>query len=151
MISLIERRWPYLALALFLAAVAVLFAMGRPPICTCGDVALWGPVGPKQSQMLVDWYSFSHIIHGFLFYAALHLVAPRTPVGGRLLIAIVIASPLAWWAMNRWLQDFAYRIEVEWWVFALAGTLAVGIALLTVSFQSIKAALMNPVNSLRSE
>ena len=67
------------------------------------------------------------------------------------LIAIVIASPIAWYGMNRWLQDFAYRIDISWWVFALAGLLAVGIALLTVSFQSIKAALMNPVKSLRSE
>jgi putative ABC transport system permease protein len=67
------------------------------------------------------------------------------------LIAIVIASPIAWYAMNRWLQDFAYRIDIEWWVFALAGLLAIGIALLTVSFQSVKAALMNPVKSLRSE
>ncbi|MBO0930841.1 ABC transporter permease [Fibrella aquatilis] len=67
------------------------------------------------------------------------------------LIAIVIASPLAWYAMTWWLQDFAYRINIEWWVFVLAGALAVGIALLTVSFQSIKAALMNPVKSLRSE
>ncbi|HEY0109098.1 MAG TPA: FtsX-like permease family protein, partial [Fibrella sp.] len=66
-------------------------------------------------------------------------------------IAIIIASPLAWYAMNSWLKDFAYKIDIEWWVFALAGTLAVAIALLTVSFQSIKAALMNPVNSLRSE
>jgi putative ABC transport system permease protein len=67
------------------------------------------------------------------------------------LIAIVIASPIAWYAMNQWLQDFAYKITTEWWVFALAGVLAIGIALLTVSFQSIKAALMNPVKSLRSE
>jgi putative ABC transport system permease protein len=67
------------------------------------------------------------------------------------LVAIVIASPLAWYAMNRWLQDFAYRIDIEWWMFALAGLIAVGIALLTVSFQSVKAALMNPVKSLRSE
>ena len=67
------------------------------------------------------------------------------------LIAIVVASPIAWYAMNRWLQDFAYKIEIEWWVFALAGALTVGIALLTVSFQSIKAALMNPVKSLKSE
>ena len=65
------------------------------------------------------------------------------------LIAIVIASPIAWWTMHRWLQDFAYKIDITWWVFALAGLLAVGIALLTVSFQSIKAALMNPVKSLR--
>ena len=66
-------------------------------------------------------------------------------------IAILIASPIAWYAMHQWLADFAYRIEIEWWVFALSGTLAVGIALLTVSFQSVKAALMNPVKSLRSE
>ncbi|AQG79416.1 ABC transporter permease [Spirosoma montaniterrae] len=67
------------------------------------------------------------------------------------LIAIMIASPLAWYAMNRWLQGFAYKIDISWWMFVLAGLLAVGIALLTVSFQSIKAALMNPVKSLRSE
>ena len=66
-------------------------------------------------------------------------------------IAILIASPIGWYAMNRWLRDFAYHIDISWWVFALAGLLAVGIALLTVSFQSIKAALMNPVKSLRSE
>ncbi|MVM31477.1 FtsX-like permease family protein [Spirosoma sp. HMF4905] len=68
-----------------------------------------------------------------------------------ILIAIVIASPIAWYAMNRWLQSFAYRIDLDWWVFALAGLLAVSIALLTISFQSVKAALMNPVKSLRSE
>ena len=67
------------------------------------------------------------------------------------LIALVIASPLSWWAMNKWLDGFAYRIDIEWWVFALAGLLAVLVALLTVSFQSVKAALMNPVESLRSE
>lgn len=67
------------------------------------------------------------------------------------LIAIVIASPLAWYAMNQWLQSFAYKIDIEWWVFAGSGTLAIGIALLTVSFQSVKAALMNPVKSLRTE
>ncbi|GAA4410471.1 ABC transporter permease [Nibrella viscosa] len=67
------------------------------------------------------------------------------------LIGIVIATPIAWWAMNRWLENFAYKIDVEWWVFALAGLLAVVIALLTVSFQSIRAALMNPVTSLKTE
>lgn len=66
-------------------------------------------------------------------------------------IAILIASPLAWYGMNRWLSDFAYKIHIEWWVFVLAGALAVGVALLTVSFQSIRAALVNPVKSLRSE
>ncbi|GAB2790044.1 ABC transporter permease [Rhabdobacter roseus] len=67
------------------------------------------------------------------------------------LVAILIAAPLAWYLMNAWLADFAYKIEIAWWVFALAGTLALGVALLTVSFQAIKAALMNPVKSLRSE
>ena len=67
------------------------------------------------------------------------------------LIAIVLASPLAWWAMNQWLQDFAYRIDIEWWMFVAAGAVAVAIAFLTVSFQSVRAALANPVKSLRSE
>ncbi|GAB4032960.1 ABC transporter permease [Spirosoma jeollabukense] len=67
------------------------------------------------------------------------------------LIAIVIASPLAWYAMNQWLQDFAYKITIDGWVFVLAGVLAIGIALLTVSLQSVKAALMNPVKSLKTE
>ncbi|WAC14938.1 ABC transporter permease [Dyadobacter pollutisoli] len=68
-----------------------------------------------------------------------------------ILIAIVIASPIAWYAMNKWLQGFAYQTTLEWWIIALAAVLAAGIALFTISFQSIKAALMNPVTSLRSE
>ncbi|HEY4064773.1 MAG TPA: ABC transporter permease [Puia sp.] len=66
-------------------------------------------------------------------------------------IAILIASPVAWWAMNGWLQNFAYHITVSWWIFVLAGAAAILIALATISFQSIKAALMNPIKSLRSE
>jgi len=68
-----------------------------------------------------------------------------------ILIALVLASPFAWWGMTQWLKDFAYKVRLDWWIFALAGLLAVGIALLTVSFQSIKAALTNPVKSLRSD
>jgi ABC-type antimicrobial peptide transport system permease subunit len=67
------------------------------------------------------------------------------------LIAILIASPLAYYAMHRWLLNFAYRIDIVWWTFALAGGIAVLIALLMVGFQSVKAALINPVKSLRSE
>lgn len=66
-------------------------------------------------------------------------------------IASIIAFPLGWWAMNKWLQDFAYRIHIAWWVFPVAGIAALIIALLTVSFQAIKAALANPVKSLRTE
>ncbi|MCF0053249.1 ABC transporter permease [Dyadobacter sp. LJ53] len=65
--------------------------------------------------------------------------------------SILIATPVAWWAVSTWLKDFAYRIDIEWWIFALAGALSVVVALLTISFQSIKAALTNPVKSLRSE
>lgn len=67
------------------------------------------------------------------------------------LLALVIASPLAWWAINQWLQGFAYRINIEWWVFVVAGLAAVVIAQLTVSFQAIRAAVANPVDSLRDE
>ena len=66
-------------------------------------------------------------------------------------IAILIASPVAWFAMHGWLQDFAYRIEIGWWIFLIAGLIAVLIALATVSFQAIKAAIANPVKSLRVE
>jgi len=67
------------------------------------------------------------------------------------MIAILIASPLAWFAMNRWLQDFSYRVPIHWWLFVIAGCLAVGIALVTVCFQALKAARMSPVKSLRAE
>ncbi|HVX26726.1 MAG TPA: ABC transporter permease [Parafilimonas sp.] len=66
-------------------------------------------------------------------------------------IAFIIATPLAWWAMNNWLQGFAYRINISWWIFILAGLGAVCIALITVSFQAIRAAVANPVKSLRTE
>lgn len=67
------------------------------------------------------------------------------------LIATVIAFPVAWWAMHKWLNDFEYRVDIGWWVFLVAGIAAILIALLTISFQSIKAAIANPVKSLRTE
>ena len=66
-------------------------------------------------------------------------------------IAIVIASPIAWWVMNKWMQAFAYRIDIAWWMFALAGLFALLIAFLTVSFQAVRAAFLDPVKSLKSE
>jgi putative ABC transport system permease protein len=67
------------------------------------------------------------------------------------IISSLIAFPLAWFAMNKWLQDFAYRIAIGWWVFALAGVIALVIVFATVSFQAVKAAIANPVDCLRSE
>ncbi|MEP7373266.1 MAG: ABC transporter permease [Chitinophagaceae bacterium] len=66
-------------------------------------------------------------------------------------IALVIATPIAWWVMHKWLQDFIYRINIQWWVFVLAGVVAILIAILTVSFHAVKAAISNPVKSLRTE
>jgi putative ABC transport system permease protein len=67
------------------------------------------------------------------------------------IIASLVAFPIAWWALNKWLQDFAYRISIEWWVFIAASLAALLIALVTVSIQAMKAAIANPVNSLRTE
>lgn len=67
------------------------------------------------------------------------------------IIAFAIATPLVWYTMSRWLEHFAYRVEMHWWIFALAGGAAITIALLTVSLQAIRAALSNPVERLRSE
>ena len=82
------------ALGILAIAAAILLAMGRPPICTCGTIALWGPVGPTQSQMLADWYSPSHVVHGLLFYAFLWLAVRKMPVERRFLIALVVE--VAW-------------------------------------------------------
>lgn len=68
-----------------------------------------------------------------------------------IVLSICIASPVAWWAMSKWLQDFAYRISIRWWIFASVGAVCLLIALVTISFQAIKAAVANPVTSLRSE
>ena len=66
-------------------------------------------------------------------------------------ISFLIAAPVAWWAMSKWLETYTYRIQMEWWVFALAAVLSILIAIITVSYQAIKAAIANPVKSLRSE
>jgi putative ABC transport system permease protein len=66
-------------------------------------------------------------------------------------ISALIAFPVAWYAMSKWLQDFAYRISMPWWIFIMAGIVAALIALVTISFQAVKAAVANPVKSLRTE
>ena len=89
------RPKPLILLAAVLAAtLLIMWAMGRPAICSCGTVELWGEVGRKQSQMLADWYSPSHIIHGFLFYALLRWLWPRAPIEQGFLAALLIEA--AW-------------------------------------------------------
>ena len=95
MTSVLSRPRPLVSLLVILGfTFAILIAMGRPAVCTCGTVTLWGHVGPKQSQMLADWYSPSHIVHGFLFYLALRYVAPRWPVERRFAVALLVEA--AW-------------------------------------------------------
>ena len=67
------------------------------------------------------------------------------------IVAFALAIPVTWWVMHNWLQDFAYRINIKWWVFGVAGIVALLIAIVTISMQAIRAALANPVKSLRTE
>lgn len=89
-----RRRAALAALAIVVIAAAILLAMGRNPICTCGTVDLW--VGERDSsrtsQMLIDWYSLSHVVHGLLFYAVLWAVARRYPIEWRFLTALLIEA-----------------------------------------------------------
>lgn len=91
-----ERHWRHsprlIIVAITVLAVAILLAMGRPPICTCGTVELWGEVGPKQSQMLADWYSPSHIVHGFLFYAILWAAFRGWSFERKLTVALIVEA-----------------------------------------------------------
>ena len=90
----VRHRALLAAFAILAATALILLAMGRPPICTCGEITLWGRVGPAQSQMLADWYSPSHIVHGLLFYALLWLLARQWPDERRFLLALTIEA--AW-------------------------------------------------------
>ena len=89
-----NRRAAITSVLILVVAAAVLLAMGRNPICTCGTVDLWVGLrdSPKTSQMLADWYSLSHVVHGLLFYAALWLIARRWPAEWRFVVALLIET-----------------------------------------------------------
>ena len=91
-----SKRAAVAAIVLLAATAALLYLMGRPPICTCGAIDLWvgEPNSSRTSQMLSDWYSPSHIVHGFLFFAGLWLVGRRWPLERRFLVALAIEA--AW-------------------------------------------------------
>ena len=96
MTALLARPKPLISLIVVLGfSIALLWTIGRPPICTCGTIEFWGQVGPAQSQMLADWYSPSHIVHGFLFYMALHWLGQKSySAENRFLLALVVEA--AW-------------------------------------------------------
>ncbi|MEM8523133.1 MAG: hypothetical protein AAGG68_00755 [Bacteroidota bacterium] len=79
------------------------------------------------------------------------VVQTRQEARSIILLVILIASPIAWYGMNQWLENFTYHVQVQWWLFGLTALAAITIALLTIGIQSVKAALANPIKSLRNE
>jgi putative ABC transport system permease protein len=129
----------------------------------------------QRSQTILSWVALASIfiaclgLFGLATYSAeqrLKEIGMRKVLGATVIsliamlskdfvklvfVACCIAFPIAWWGATRWLEEYAYHVELAWWTFALAGVIAIGIALLTVSYQAIKAAMISPVKILKSE
>jgi hypothetical protein len=98
-ISAPSRKYVYVALGLIIAQAVILFIMGRPSLCECGSIKVWtaAVTSSENSQQLTDWYTFSHIIHGFIFYLFLKLLFPRLPIATRFLLAVGIEVSWELW------------------------------------------------------
>nr|WP_255501935.1 FtsX-like permease family protein [Olivibacter sp. SDN3] len=135
--TLYKRDQQMLALTLSLAIISI-------TLCVIG---LWGMILFESNQRIKEIG-----IRKVLGATALHIMSLLSKDFIKLiLLAVILASPIAWWIMHKWLENFAYKIAIQWWMFALAGLTAIAIALITVSSQVIKAAVANPVDSLRDE
>lgn len=122
--------WSAAAIAVFISSLGLLGLVSLMTLQRTKEIGIRKVLGASVGQL------------GFML---------STEFLGVVLIAMLIAVPLSWWASGYWLQNFAYRIQIHWWIFALAGVSAIVIALLTVGIQAVKAAMANPVKSLRSE